>query len=83
MTKNGLKKSDAATFLLDLVFQSQTYMVETKSKYYLLEELIKLKLLFHLQVKKKEKIIFIFSSQQCRFVIGMQSLVKMWLHLIS
>jgi len=53
MTKNGLKKLDAATFLLDLVFQSQTYMVGTKSKDYLFEEFIKLQLLFHLQIKKK------------------------------
>ena len=39
MNKNGLNKSDAATFLLDLVFLSQTYMVGTKNKDYLLEEI--------------------------------------------
>ena len=54
MTKNGLKKSEAATFLLDLVFQSQAYMVGTRSKDYLLQVFIKQQLLFHLQTNIKK-----------------------------
>ena len=63
MTENGLKKSDAATFLLDIAYLSQTYIAVMKTniisssfawvKLNLLEEKIKLHLLFHFQVKKK------------------------------